>query len=113
MTENSENPLAPRDLEEGVIEGATGASHLRLEDLNEVKLSIAADLGRSGMLVKEIFDLKVGSVVTLDKMAGEMTEVYVNGLPLGRGEVVVIGDSLHVRIAEIIGASELLERHGG
>jgi len=41
--------------------------------------------------------------VQLSKLAGEMTDIYLNGLPLARGEVVVIGDTLHVRIGEIVG----------
>lgn len=77
-----------------------------LRDLASVRLSITADLGKSSMLVREVLDLKKGSVVSLDKLAGEMTDVYVNGMPLAKGEVVVIGDALHVRIAEIWGVNE-------
>jgi len=79
---------------------------LDLSDLHDVKLSISADLGRCSMLVRDILELKRGTVVSLDKLAGEMTDIYVNGLPLGKGEVVVIGDSLHVRIGEIVGTGE-------
>jgi flagellar motor switch protein FliN/FliY len=55
------------------------------------------------------FGPKVGAVIQLDKLAGEMTDIYLNGLPLARGEVVVIGDSLHIRIGEILGAAEKTE----
>jgi len=57
------------------------------------------------MLVREVLDLKQGSIVPLDKLAGEMTDIYVNGIPLAKGEVVVIGDSLHVRVGEILGVA--------
>ena len=58
------------------------------------------------MLVREVLELKRGSIVQLDKLAGEMTDIYVNGLHLARGEVVVIADVLHVRIGEIVGREE-------
>ena len=83
--------------------------HLDLDNLKKVMLKVTADLGMAGMLVRDIIQLKEGSIVALNKMAGEMTDVYVNGLPLAKGEVVVIGDTLHVRISEILGAAELLE----
>ncbi len=90
-------------------EAATG--RLDIGDLNNVKLTITADLGTSNLLVRDVLDLKRGSVIQLSKLAGEMTDIHVNGLPLARGEVVVIGDTLHVRIGEIVGqehADEIL-----
>ena len=84
-----------------------GGHTLNFDDLSPVPLHVSADLGKTGMLVRDILDLKVGSIVSLDKMAGEMTDVYVNGLHIARGEVVVIADALHIRLAEIIGVNEL------
>ncbi|MBX7257143.1 MAG: FliM/FliN family flagellar motor switch protein [Candidatus Hydrogenedentes bacterium] len=83
----------------------TGLPQRRLviDDLKSVKLLISADLGTCKMLVREVLDLKRGSVVQLNKLAGEMTDIYLNSLPLARGEVVVIGDSLHVRVGELVG----------
>lgn len=81
--------------------------HLDLEDLYKVPLPLSADLGRAQMTVREILDLKVGSIVSLDKMAGEMTDVLMEGLSIARGEVVVIGDILHVRLSEITGVNEI------
>jgi flagellar motor switch protein FliN/FliY len=77
---------------------------LAVDDLRAVRLTLTADLGIVTMFVRDILELKQGSVVSLDKLAGEMTDLYVNEIPLAKGEVVVIGDSLHVRIAEIFGA---------
>ena len=82
---------------------APPGAHLKLDDLKRVKLTVSADLGNCNMLVREVLDLQRGSVVQLAKLAGEMTDIYLNGQPLARGEVVVIGDTLHVRIGEIIG----------
>ena len=80
---------------------------LSLHDLRNVRLNITADLGQCMMLVRDVLALKRGSVVALNKLAGEMTDLYANGIPLAKGEVVVIADSLHVRISEITGAVQL------
>lgn len=86
--------------------GIKSPEHLDIDDLKDVRLTVTADLGKCRMLVREILDLKRGSVIQLDKLAGEMSDVCVNGLPLARGEVIVIADTLHIRIGEIIGAEE-------
>ncbi len=83
---------------------------LDLEDMRNVRLRLTAELGQTHLRVREVLALKVGSIVTLNKMAGELTDISVNGLPLARGEVVVISDILHVRMSEILNHAESLER---
>src|SRR5687768_8126406 len=78
------------------------SEHLDLEDLRNVKLTVAAELGKCTMLVREVIELKRGSVLALDKVAGEMIDLLVNGQPFAKGEVVVIEDSLHVRLVELV-----------
>ncbi|HRI86776.1 MAG TPA: FliM/FliN family flagellar motor switch protein [Candidatus Hydrogenedentes bacterium] len=98
-------PHTPEEhtFEEIVPASGPPASHLKLDDLKRVKLVVSADLGSCNMLVREVLELQRGSVVQLSKLAGEMTDIYVNGQSLARGEVVVIGDTLHVRIGELVG----------
>lgn len=96
------------DLDNTLVAGPP-QQHLNIEDLGQVCLQIAADLGQSLMFVRDILELKRGSIIQLDKLAGEMSDIYINGLPLARGEVVVIGDTLHVRIGEIIGTEDKAE----
>ena len=86
---------------------------LDLDDVMSVRLRLTAELGQARIRVREVLALKVGSIVTLDKMAGELTDIFVNGLPLARGEVVVISDVLHVRLSEILTNAESLERESG
>lgn len=76
---------------------------LNFNDLKDVSMSISADLGKHRMKIREVLELERGSIVELDKLAGEMTDIFISGFPLARGEVVVIADELHVRIAEIAG----------
>ncbi len=83
-----------------------GTERLQLTDIYPVKLDVTADLGKKQMLVREVLELNLDSVLVLDKQAGEMADLSVNGIPFARGEIVVLGDTLHVRIAEILGAEE-------
>lgn len=108
MAKPSQSKAQPHEFEEVRVE-KVASQHLDLHDLRVVKLRITAELGSSAILVRDVLELKLGSVVTLDKMAGEMTDILVNGLPLAKGEVVVIGDSLHVRIVEIFGTGDMLD----
>ncbi len=87
---------------------ATVGTHLSLDDIAKVPLYLTVDLGVASMKVRDILDLKVGSIVSLNKMAGEMTDVELGGQQIARGEVVVLGDVLHVRLSEIFGASETI-----
>lgn len=82
---------------------APAEDHLTLEDLGEIPMTIEVLLGGALMTVRDVLALKEGAVVPLRKMAGEMSDVYVNGMALGRGEIVVIGDNLSIRIAEVTG----------
>lgn len=83
---------------------APPADRLSLDDLGEIPMFVEVLLGGALMTVRQVLDLEEGAVVPLRKMAGEMSDVYVNGIALGRGEIVVIGDNLSVRIAEISGS---------
>ncbi len=110
MNEERQRGLREMNFEEtGQPEGAA-ASSLSINDIESIKLSVTADLGHSEMTVRDVLELKRGSVVTLNCLAGEMTDVYVNGMLLARAEVVVIGDSLHIRIGEISGAGKKTEQ---
>ncbi len=82
------------------------AECLQLTDIYPVKLDVTADLGKKQMLVREVLELDLDSILVLDKQANEMADLSVNGIPFARGEIVVLGDTLHVRIAEILGAEE-------
>ncbi len=68
----------------------------------DVSMNVAVELGRTTMRVKDVLGLGPGSVVELNKNAGEPVEVVVNGKVLARGEVVVIDENFGVRITEIV-----------
>ena len=72
----------------------------------DVPLQITVELGRTKKTIKEILDLSTGSIVELDKLAGEPVEIQVNGHFLAKGEVVVIDENFGVRITEIATPAE-------
>ncbi len=72
----------------------------------DVPLQVTVELGRTKKTIKEILDLATGSIVELDKLAGEPVEVQVNGHFLAKGEVVVIDENFGVRITEIATPAE-------
>ena len=68
----------------------------------DVPLELSVEIGRTKMQVKDILDLRQGSIVELDKQAGDPVDIFVNGRIIARGDVVVINDNFGVRITKII-----------
>lgn len=77
-----------------------------MEVLLDVPLEISVELGRVKMMVREVLDLGTGSIIEVDKAAGEPVDVMVNGRLVAKGEVVVIEDNFGVRITEILNPAE-------
>ncbi|MGM9570950.1 MAG: flagellar motor switch phosphatase FliY [bacterium] len=74
--------------------------------LMDVPLQATVELGRTKMPIKEILDLGVGSIIELDKLAGEPVDLVVNGKLIAKGEVVVIDENFGLRITDILSTSE-------
>lgn len=77
-----------------------------IDILMDVGLKISVELGRTVKKIKDILDFSVGTVIELDKLAGEPVDILVNGKMLAKGEVVVIDENFGVRITEIISPAE-------
>ena len=75
--------------------------------LRDVDLDVKIELGRSRMLVEDVLKLAEGSVVELDKLAGDPVDVFVNERLVARGEVLVLNDNFCVRINEIVAGVRL------
>ena len=74
--------------------------------LRDVELNVKIELGRSRMLVEDVLKLGEGSVVELDKLAGDPVDVFVNNRLVARGEVLVLNDAFCVRVNEIVAAAK-------
>ena len=73
-----------------------------LNALEDVELHLRIELGRAELLIEEVLELKEGSVVPLDKLAGDPVDILVNGKLIARGEVLVLNNNFCVRVAEIL-----------
>ena len=73
-----------------------------LNALQDVELDLRIELGRTELLIEEVLQLREGSVVPLNKLAGDPVDILVNGRLVARGEVLVLNDNFCVRIAEIV-----------
>ncbi len=77
-----------------------------LELLKDVDLNLRIELGRTQMFLEDVLKLKRGSVVTLDKLAGDPVDVFVNGRIVARGEVLVLNDNFCVRVTELLAGDD-------
>ena len=76
--------------------------------LLDMEVIFEADLGRVDMTLKEILKLEKGSVIDLQKAAGESVDVYINSRILGKGEVMVYEKNLAIRLNEVLDANQLI-----
>lgn len=77
-----------------------------IEFLLDIPLSFKVELGRTKMLIKDILQLGQGSVVELDKLAGEPMEILVNNKLIAKGEVVVVNEKFGIRLTDILSPVE-------
>ncbi len=72
----------------------------------DIPLELSVELGRSRMLINDLLQLGQGSIIELNKLAGEPLEVYINGKLVAKGEVVVVNEKFGVRLTDIISPLE-------
>ena len=83
-----------------------------LDFILDIPLEVSAELGRTKLLINELLQLGQGSVVELNKLAGEPLEIYVNGKLVARGEAVVINEKFGIRLTDIISPIERVKQLG-
>src|SRR5512137_2676948 len=91
-------------------EKSGGESSRRLDMLLDVPLEVNVELGRTRMTIQDLLQLGPGSVIELDKVAGEALDILVNGQLVARGEAVVVNDKFGVRITDIVSPQERIQR---
>ena len=80
-----------------------------LDLIRSVPLEISVEIGKATRQVKDILEFTQGTIIELDKQAGASADIIVNGQPIAKGDIVVIGDNFGVRIVEILRREELLK----
>jgi flagellar motor switch protein FliN len=78
--------------------------HLRL--LENIDVSLTVEVGRTQLTIRDLLRLSEGSVIELNRLAGDPLDVLVNGTPIAKGEVVMVGDRFGIRFGQIITPEE-------
>jgi flagellar motor switch protein FliN/FliY len=94
----------------GPAAAAAPGQEMNLNLILDVSLTLALEVGRARMSVRDLLQLAPGAVVELDRMAGEPLDVLVNGVRVARGEVVVVNEKFGIRLIEVVSESERLEQ---
>ena len=89
-----------------------GGPNPNLDLLLDIPLEITAELGRTRMIVNDLLQLGQGSVIELNKLAGEPLEILVNHKLIARGEVVVVNEKFGIRLTDIISPMERIKQLG-
>lgn len=109
-------PLEVRSAQFQPIESSAGPVaeiDRRLNLLMDLSLSVAIELGRTNLMIRDILDLQRGSVVEFEKLASEPVDVLINGKKMAEGEVVVIEKHFGIRITNLVDAAERVKSLGG
>jgi len=91
---------------------AGGADGTDLRRLYDVPVELAVEIGRTRMTIGQTLELRPGSVVSLNRLAGEPVDLLINGKPIARGEVVVIDEEFGLRITDVVAGSRAVEDEG-
>ena len=92
--------------------GDDSLNKLKVQNLDfilDIPLKVTVELGRTSVMIKDLLQLGQGSVLELDKLAGEPLEILVNGKLVAKGEVVVVNEKFGIRITDIISPIERIE----
>lgn len=82
----------------------------RLDAILDIPVTISMEVGRSQISIRNLLQLNQGSVVELDRVAGEPLDVLVNGTLIAHGEVVVVNDKFGIRLTDVISQTERIKK---
>jgi flagellar motor switch protein FliN/FliY len=102
--------LQPKVFSELTSEPAAGAAAGRIDMILDIPVQLTVELGRTKIPIRDLLQLVQGSVVELDRLAGEPMDVLVNGCLIAQGEVVVVNDKFGIRLTDVIAPDERLRR---
>jgi flagellar motor switch protein FliN/FliY len=89
---------------------AAGGTSNSLEFILDIPMQVSVQIGTARMLIRELLQLGQGSVIELDKLAGEPMDVLVNNKLVARGEVVVVNDKFGIRLTDVVSHAERVQR---
>ncbi|KAB7771893.1 flagellar motor switch protein FliN [Xanthomonas maliensis] len=101
---------APAQFDNLQAEHDQNATDLNLDVILDVPVTLSLEVGRARIPIRNLLQLNQGSVVELERGAGEPLDVYVNGTLIAHGEVVVINDRFGIRLTDVVSPSERIRR---
>ncbi|GDY24199.1 MULTISPECIES: flagellar motor switch protein FliN [unclassified Agarivorans] len=104
--------VEPAPLEEFVDESQpiSEEQQRKLDSIMDIPVTISMEVGRSNISIRNLLQLNQGSVVELDRVAGEPLDVLVNGTLIAHGEVVVVNDKFGIRLTDVISQTERIKK---
>ncbi|MDL1893677.1 flagellar motor switch protein FliN [Sphingobacteriales bacterium CHB3] len=93
-------------------EPGSGDRDKKLDLIMGINLSVSVELGRTNLEIRRILDMKRGSIIEFDRMAGEPVDIVVNGTKMAEGEVVVIDKHFAIRVTSLVGTEERIKGLG-
>ncbi|PKI14748.1 flagellar motor switch protein FliN [Colwellia sp. 12G3] len=88
----------------------TGEEKRKLDSILDIPVTISMEVGRSNISIRNLLQLNQGSVVELDRVAGESLDVLVNGTLIAHGEVVVVNDKFGIRLTDVVSQVERIKK---
>lgn len=89
------------------VDGSAAVNNLRVLENIEVKLTV--EVGNTEIKIKDLLRLNEGSVVELDRLAGDPLDILANGTRIAKGEVVMVGEKFGIRFTEVVAAEEIVQ----
>lgn len=99
----------PAQLDE-LTDGGFGTADESMEVILDIPVTISMEIGRTSISIRNLLQLNQGSVVELDRLAGEPMDVLVNGTLIAHGEVVVVNEKFGIRLTDVISAQERIKK---
>lgn len=107
---NAEVNPAPARFDNLSADPSRTAGDLNLEVILDVSVTLSLEVGRTRVPIRNLLQLNQGSVIELEREAGEPFDVYVNGTLIAHGEVVVVNERFGVRLTDVISPAERIRR---
>lgn len=102
--------VASADLDELVDETPAAGGDVKMDAILDVPVTISMEIGRTNLNIRNLLQLNQGSVVELDRLAGEPMDVLVNGTLIAKGEVVVVNEKFGIRLTDIVSPADRIKR---
>lgn len=93
--------------------GDLGSGDVKIDAILDVPITVAMEIGRARINIRNLLQLNQGSVVELDRLAGEPMDVLVNGTLIAQGEVVVVNEKFGIRLTDIVSPSDRVKKLSG